>query len=113
MNISPEARSARKALQEARLAAKQDSDVDYTEFYAKQPLQVAKAAANAEISRCRRNAREAKSRLADAIATGTNIEAAENAAATAIAELSVANAVKAQRFPKGQSEVAAVLESSA
>ena len=75
---SDEARAVRKEAQLARLAAKNDPEVDYREFYANQPLQKAKAEINAQIAQARNDEREASKALEIALASGVGIEAAEN-----------------------------------
>lgn len=103
MKLTAEARKARKESQLARLKAKSEMTAeDYSEFYAAQPIQVAKAACNAEINAARREVRRAKSSMDMAIATGQGFEAAEQAVAVAASRLAAAEAVKAARFPKGE-----------
>ena len=97
MIISEAARKARKQMQEARLTAKADGD-GYSQFYADQPLQKAKAKANEQIVAARKALRSARETMEVAQATGIAIEAAEAAVAEAAAAVKAAEAAKDARF---------------
>lgn len=98
MKISSEARAARKDAQLARLAAKADSDIDYPEFYAGQPLQLARAEMNERISAARQAQRQAVKELEIAQATGINLEIAEAAVRSTALSLSGLQTLKIARF---------------
>jgi hypothetical protein len=98
MKISSEARAARKDAQLARLAAKADSDIDYSEFYAGQPLQLARAEMNERIAAARQAQRQAVKELEIAQATGINLEIAEAAVRSTALSLSGLQTLKRARF---------------
>lgn len=98
MRISSEARAARKDAQLARIAAKEDKDIDYPEFYADQPLQLARADMNARITAARQAQRQAVKDLEVAQATGVNLEVAEAAVRSVALTLSGLQTLKKARF---------------
>jgi hypothetical protein len=81
MQASEKVRSARKDMQEKRLALK-GSD-DYATFYANQPLQKVKAAKNEEMKSARTALRDAIDNLQVAEITGEGLKAAQEAHAIA------------------------------
>jgi len=102
MKISNEARAARKEVQLARLKAKADKKVDYLDYYAKQPLQVAKAEMNDRIRVGRGLLRQAKKDLEIAQATGINLRVAEIAVRDAVVAINGLEQLKQARFkPRG------------
>ena len=98
MRISSEARAARKEAQLARIEAKADSDIDYPEFYADQPLQLARAEMNDRIAAARQAQRQAVKDLEIAQATGVNLEVAEAAVRSAALSLGGLQTLKRARF---------------
>ena len=81
MGMTKRVQAARKEAQEKRLARK--GKKDYPEFYANQPLQKVKAAANEEIRRAKQSAKDAAEDLEVAEITGEGLEAAQEAAMAA------------------------------
>lgn len=98
MRISSEARAARKEAQLARIEAKADSDIDYPEFYAGQPLQLARAEMNDRIAAARQAQRQAVKDLEIAQATGVNLEVAEAAVRSVALSLGGLQTLKRARF---------------
>jgi len=89
MSAPKTVQEARKAMQTARL--KEKGKKNYPEFYAKQPLQVVKAAKNEEARAARQALKDADEALAVAEITGEGLEEAKHdrAVAALIAERSV------------------------
>ncbi len=77
MAVSERVQKARKAAQIARL--KKKGSKDYPEYYANQPLQRVKAAANKEIRRAKQAVVEAREDLEVAEITGEGLESAQEA----------------------------------
>jgi hypothetical protein len=98
MRISSEARAARKDAQLARIAAKKKKGIDYPDFYANQPLQLARAEMNQRITVARQAQRQAVKDLEIAQATGVNLEIAEAAVRNGALTLSGLQTLKKARF---------------
>jgi hypothetical protein len=81
MGMTKRVQAARKEAQEKRLNAK--GKKGYPEFYANQPLQKVKAAANEEIRKAKQSAKDAAEDLEVAEITGEKLEAAQEAAMAA------------------------------
>ena len=103
MNLSSDARKLRKQQQLDRLAAKAEAAdsgdyAAYSEFYAGQSLQKAKAELNAKITAARQLLRKVNDELDVARVSGVNIQAAHAAVSTAAATVAALEAEKQTVF---------------
>ncbi len=83
MQASPKVRAARKEMQLKRLDVKANDIENYPEFYRNQPLQLVKAAKNAEIKSAQQALSVAIEDLAVAEITGEGLKAAQETRAIA------------------------------
>lgn len=105
MIASDKIRAARKEAQKARLAKKGDDD--YSEFYAKQPVQVVLAERNAAIKAAKSELKASKDAVELAMVTGDGLDQARAAYANAQQSLSIAMAQKMAIKRSGQATLGA------
>jgi outer membrane protein TolC len=110
MQISQEARDARKQQQIARIEAKQrakdDPEFDYSDWYNSQPAQQERIKLNAAVTDARRAVKAAQKAVELAVVSGTDVASAETAVGQAQLQLAALVQTKQARKDIGKGGVA-------